>query len=115
MEAGEDGTPTPEVSGSSIDLGQIEEYLQKICPVLLDAEPAQFETALKSPAAQEKLKKFVNDAKLPALLVRKRVTENAEEDAGGGVSLIKLPSSINLTNDQINSCLTWRFLLERKL
>jgi hypothetical protein len=81
----QDGTPT-EVAGSpSIDLGQIEDYLQKICPVLLDAEAAPFEAALKTPATQEKLKKFVNDQKIPALLVRKRITESAEEDPGGGV------------------------------
>jgi hypothetical protein len=80
----EDGTP--EVA-ASIDLGQIEDYLQKICPVLLDADPAPFEAAIKTPAAQEKLKKFVNDPKIPALLVRKKITENAEEDAGGGICL----------------------------
>lgn len=76
-----------EVASSSLDLGQIEDYLNKVCPVLLDAEPASFDSALKSPAAQERLKKFVSDAKVPTLLVRKKISENAEEDVGGKLQI----------------------------
>lgn len=113
----EDGTSGPEVTGSSIDLGQLDDYLVRICPVLLDAESAPFEAALKSPAAQDKLKKFVSDTKIPALLVRKRITENAEEDTGGGVYNQPLQSILPsmLTVLQISSYLIWRCLLERKL
>jgi hypothetical protein len=90
MESSEDGTP--EVASPSIDLGQIEEYLQKICPVLLDSESAQFEAALKTSVTQEKLKKFISDSKIPALLVRKRVFENAEEEVGGMITHSKYKS-----------------------
>lgn len=68
-----------------MDVGQLEEYLQKICPVMLDAEAGPFESALKTPQTQEKLKKFVSDSKVPALLVRKRVSETAEEEIIGGI------------------------------
>lgn len=82
-QGGEDTTSASEVSSSSLDLGQIEEYLLKVCPALLDAEPAAFEAAIKSAVTQERLKKFVSDSKVPTLLVRKKVVEGAEEEVGG--------------------------------
>lgn len=80
MDAQEDST-SQEVA-ASMELGPLEEYLSRLCPVMLDTEPAAFETALKAPQTQDKLKKFINDTKLPALLVRKRIVEG-DEDTGG--------------------------------
>ncbi len=80
---------TQEASNASptMDLGQLEDYLLKICPLLLDAETASFEAALKAPATQDKLKKFASDSKVPALLVRKRISESADEETTGGIYL----------------------------
>lgn len=63
-------------SGSQADVLQMEDYLKKVCPVLLDADNAAFESSLKATDATQKLKKFISDIKSPILLVQKRVSDD---------------------------------------
>jgi len=83
MESTED-TSAEVVPASQVEVLQLEDYLKKVCPVLLDGDSTAFESVLKSAETTQKLRKFISDTKIPLLLVQKRVEVAEEEGVAAG-------------------------------
>jgi len=66
-------------STSLLQIANLEKFLSKVCPVLLDADQedstAAFIKALKQNETQSTLKKFISDPNTPALLIQRQSRE----------------------------------------
>ncbi|KAF2072162.1 hypothetical protein CYY_006521 [Polysphondylium violaceum] len=74
-------------------LDETVQYLNKVCPTLLDGDISTFESCISNPINQMKLKKFITDPKIPVLLIQKSVSNEDNTTATATTTAAPLKES----------------------